>query len=68
MEIAIAQFLVVDIGADNLPYYHQHVWPTIDWNHAIVELVDYQRVTEQEKHVKMHCFKWWVEERADIGI
>lgn len=68
MDWAVAQFLVWEHGRDNLPYYHQHVWLTDSWETAIVELVDYQREKEIEHHVTMKCFKWWTQERTDIGV
>lgn len=66
--LAVAQFLVYELGRDNLPYYHQHVWPTEDWNHAVVELVEYEKDCKRLHHVAMHCFTWFMHERADIGV
>lgn len=66
--LCIVQFLVTDIGRDNLPYYHQHLWATEDLNHALVEILEYQKDCERIHHVKMHLFKLWLEERQDIGV
>ena len=66
--IAVAQFLVWVHGVDNLPYYHQRVWLTDGWEYAIVELVEWQKETERDLHVTLHCFKWWLEARPDIGV
>jgi len=66
--IAVAQFLVWVLGVDNLPYYHQRVWLTDRWEYAVVELVDWQKETECDLHVSLHCFRWWLEERQDIGV
>ena len=65
--IAVAVFLVWQAGRDNLPKAYRHVWMTEGWEYAIVELVEQQKTIEQEEHWYMHCLKWWIEERADIG-
>lgn len=66
--LAVAQFLVWEYGVDNLPYYHQRVWMTDGWEYAIVELVEWQKETERDLHVTLHCFRWWLEERPDTGV
>lgn len=40
-----------------------------DWQRlASVELVDWQKETERDLHVTLHCFTWWLEERQDMGV
>ena len=66
--LSVAQFLVWGHGVDNLPYYHQCAWLTDGWEYTVVELVDWQKETERDLHVTLHCFRWWLEERPDIGV
>lgn len=66
--VAVAQMVVWEIGLDNLPYFHEHVWLTEGREYAVVELMDWQRETQEELHVTLKVFKWWVRECPDIGV
>jgi len=36
--------------------------------HPPSSMVDWQKETERDLHVTLHCFRWWLEERPDIGV
>ncbi|GAC1661328.1 MAG: hypothetical protein PVS3B3_31890 [Ktedonobacteraceae bacterium] len=49
------------------PYKHEHIWMSEGWMYAPVELVDWQKQTQQEQKCTLEIVKWTLEERTDIG-
>lgn len=69
--IATARFIIWQLSelpkAPPHPKHFKHSWMSDGWETAVVELIDIQKEIEQEENWMMMCYKWNIEERADIG-
>lgn len=49
------------------PYKHRHIWMSEGPEYALVELIDWERETQEAQGCTLKILEWKLEERPDMG-